>query len=320
MESEPVKNYWKKSVLSWLNPLNTYNMFVEAIERVSNFTRPIHTIMRTYEGKQIIPGAGTLFFVNKLGYAITCKHVVELLLTAENINNTYQSFKAERDKLPRDGKYKSNLKGLELKYKYTPDTVVQIKCSFVDTIDTMSGFTVHLHPTVDLAIIKLNDFKTISYSDVAVLKKDGAAIKQGESLCRLGFPFPEFTNFTYNEAFDDIDWTAEGITHSPRFPIDGMVTRFLAENNSIYGIELSTPGLKGQSGGPLFNRAGIVYGMQSSTKHLHLGFDIIDAEMIVNNKVKKVTDYSFLHLGQCIHVDVIKHFLDEHNVMYYEED
>jgi hypothetical protein len=296
------------------------NMFVEAIEKVSDYTRPIHTIMRTYGGSQIVAGAATLFFVNHLGYALTCKHVVDVLLASESINQTYAAFKAERNKLPQDGKYKSNLKGLELKYKYTPDSVVQIKIMFVDAVDQMSGFTVHVHPALDLAIIKLNDFAKVLYSGAAVFKKNGADIRQGETLCRLGFPFPEFTNYRYNEPADDIEWTAEGIAASPRFPIDGMVTRFLADPSGLVGIELSTPGLKGQSGGPLFNKEGVVYGMQSSTKHLHLGFDLIDTEILVQNKMKKVTDYSFIHLGQCIHVDRIKAFLDEHKIMYHEED
>jgi len=98
-----------------------------------------------------------------------------------------------------------------------------------------------------------------------------------------------------------------------------MVTRFLAEENKLFGIEISTPGLKGQSGGPLFNSEGIVYGMQFSTKHLHLGFDIVEKEILLNNKIKKVSDYSFIHLGQCIHVDTIKEFLTDNNVKFYEE-
>jgi hypothetical protein len=100
-----------------------------------------------------------------------------------------------------------------------------------------------------------------------------------------------------------------------------MVTRFLAEDpKQFFGIEMSTPGLRGQSGGPLFDKNGIIYGMQFSTKHLHLGFDITDKEILINNKVKKISDYSFIHLGQCIHVDIIKEFLREKGVKYYEED
>ncbi|MEO7522897.1 MAG: trypsin-like peptidase domain-containing protein [Ferruginibacter sp.] len=296
-------------------------MFISAIERAGQFTRPIHTLMRSYGGKQILPGAATIFFVNENGYAITCKHVAELLAAADSINANYNNFKRERQGLVQDGKFKSALKGLELKYKLTPETTIQIKNNFVDTVDRMSGFTFHMHPTLDLAILKFNDFGKIHYTDCARFLKDGNNIKQGKFLCRLGFPFPEFTNFAFNAEKDDIEWTTTGVNVSPRFPIEGMVTRFLAEQKlGLYGIEMSTPGLRGQSGGPLFDEKGTVYGMQFSTKHLHLGFDLVDKEIMVNNGIKKVSDYSFIHLGQCIHVNAIKTFLKEHNVDFYEED
>lgn len=294
-------------------------MFKESIEKVANYTRPIHTIIRSYAGKQIIPGAGTLFFVNEEGYAITCKHIVEALIASENILKNYNAFKSEREKLTKDGRFNANLKGLELKYKYNQDSTIQMKSTFVECVDSISGYSWILHPKYDLAILKFNDYKSLLYKDYAIFQKDTNQIKQGEFLCRLGFPFPEFNNFKYNETTDDIEWTNDGIKLSPRFPIEGMVTRFLAEENILYGIEMSTPGLKGQSGGPLFNKDGIVYGMQFSTKHLHLGFDIVDKEIMHNNKIKKVSDYSFIHLGQCIHVETIKEFLKENNVKYYEE-
>ncbi len=293
-------------------------MFVEAIEKAAQFTRAIHSIIRTYGGKKIIPGAGTLFFVNDEGFAVTCKHVAEILITADKLNKQYLDFKEARNKLRADGSYKQNLKGLELKFNYNPASVIQVKNNFVDCVDRISGFTAHLHPKYDLAILKFNDYGMLRYQKPAVFLKDSSCIRQGEFLCRLGFPFPEFSNFIFNEATDDIEWSGEGISASPRFPMEGMVTRFLGDESKVYGIELSTPGLRGQSGGPLFNKDGIVYGMQFSTKHLHLGFDIVDKEIISNNQAKKVSDYSFLHLGQCIHVDIIKEFLREKNVRYEE--
>ncbi|MEP6711357.1 MAG: serine protease, partial [Ferruginibacter sp.] len=293
---------------------------ISAIESVANYTRPIHTIMRTYGGKQLIPGAATIFFVNENGYAVTCKHVVELIASADHINQQFNNFKKERQQILNHPKYKQLLKGLELKYKYQPDTIIQVKNNFVDSVDAMSGFTWHVHPTLDLAILKFNDFGKILYTDCAKFIKDETVIKQGKFLCRLGFPFPEFTNFTFNNTADDIEWTNTGVAVSPRFPLEGMITRFLADQaHGLFGIEMSTPGLRGQSGGPLFDESGNVYGMQFSTKHLHLGFDLVDKEIMINNTVKKVTDYSFIHLGQCIHVNAIKAFLAEHNVPFYEQ-
>ena len=295
-------------------------MFINAIEAVSNFTRPVHSISRTFGGKTVIPGAGTIFFVNELGYAITCRHIAEMLLSAENINQHYLQFKNERQLLAHQPKQQQLIKGLELKYKLKADSLLQLKNNFVDCIDAMSGFTFHLHPTLDLAILKFNDFNKTLYTGYAKFVKNESGIKQGKHLCRLGFPFPEFSNYTFNTEKDDIEWTNTGISSSPRFPIDGMITRFLADQqHGLFGIEMSTPGLRGQSGGPLFDSDGLIYGMQFSTKHLHLGFDLVDTEIFINNHTKKVTDYSFLHLGQCIHVNAIKAFLLEHKIKFYEE-
>jgi hypothetical protein len=296
-------------------------MFQSAIEKASNFTKPIHTITRTYGGL-IIPGAGTLFFVNDNGVAITCKHVVDSIVNSETINANFEKFKVERKRLLNDNKYKNNLLGLETKYKYNKDVAIQQKNSFVNCFDTISEFVCHVHPTLDLAIIEFKGFNKIMYSSHASFLRDGSKIKQGKSLCRLGFPFPEFNNFRHNNTeMDDIEWTTTGNSNSPSFPIDGIVTRFIADSpDNIVGIELSTPGLRGQSGGPLFDSNGIVYGMQSATRHLHLGFEIKDQEVVQDTKRMKVSNSAFLHVGICVHVDQIKSFLTEKNISFTEAD
>ena len=98
-----------------------------------------------------------------------------------------------------------------------------------------------------------------------------------------------------------------------------MLTRHIMLENEIAGIELSTPGLRGQSGGPLFDKDGIVCGMQSGTNHLHLGFDMKNFEYKTNGRTIKVTNQPFIHMGHCVHIDIIKNFLRENNIKFYEE-
>lgn len=293
-------------------------MFEAAIEKISQFTRPLHSISRTHEGL-ILPGSSTFFFINDNGVAVTCRHVAEMIPAANNINAHFDDYKAALSKLPRDNKFARNIKGLELKYKFNKETTVQLKHNFLNSFDKIQEITCHLHPTLDLAIIEFKGFQKKFYNGYASFLKDSSKIKQGKYLCRLGFPFPEFSNFRHNPAVDDIEWTDTGNPNSPTFPIDGIVTRFVADTGgAINAIEMSTPGLRGQSGGPLFDTAGIIYGMQFATNHLHLGFGLNDHEIINDGKKTKVSNHPFLHTGICVHVDRIKDFLREKNIVFTE--
>jgi hypothetical protein len=294
-------------------------MFVEAIKKTSGITRPIHFIMKEYGSDLVIPGAATLFFVNELGVAITCKHVVEILAKADNVNNQYSQFKKEKEVIPKKG-YKNSLIQLEKKYGYHSNITTQIKMVFVNCVDKFVSFDIIPHPSADLAIIRFNGYSSVSYNEYAIFQKDETQFQQGKSLCRIGYPFPEFNNFQYNSTKDEIEWLPEGRNVTPIFPIDGIITRFLQNSEGEKsGIEISTPGLKGQSGGPLFDTDGKVYGMQSSTHHLHLGFDIKEKEILEGSKKKKVSNHPFLHLGNCVHLNVIKSFLKEKDIKFYEE-
>jgi len=296
-------------------------LFESAIENVLKFTRPLHTISRTYGGL-ISPGTSTFFFVNDKGVAVTCKHVLDLIPAAESINQGFVKFKAERDKLPRDSKFRRHLQGLEIKYKYNKETTVQLKNNFLNCFDKIDQIVCHAHPSFDLAILEFKGFNNIFYNSRATFIKDGKSIRQGKYLCRIGFPFPEFNNFKHNPDTDDIEWTNTGNPNSPSFPIDGIITRFVGGQitGDIVGIEMSTPGLRGQSGGPLFDSDGKIYGMQSATNHLHLGFDMKDKEIIHDGKKSKISNYPFLHVGICVHVDKIKDFLNEHKIEFAESD
>ena len=293
-------------------------MFVDALERVDSFTRPMHSIVRLYGHSEVVPGTATLFFVNQEGCAITCKHVAELIAQSDPIYHNYREFQGARRDVLREQNAAHLISKLEVKFKLSADTIIRVRNNFIGCVDQFQKLTIDKHPTQDLALLRFEGFNRILYRSHATFLGDSSRIKPGRSLCRLGYPFPEFTNFRYNSGTDDIEWTTTGRVTSPSFPIDGIVTRLMADANTINGIEMSTPGLRGQSGGPLFDMKGLIYGMQSATRHLHLGFDIEDHEVLVNGRKSRVSNYPFLNVGQCVHVDVIKAFLREKGVTFYE--
>jgi hypothetical protein len=296
-------------------------MFVKAIEEIQQYTRSVHTIVRHYHNNFIQPGAATLFFVNEFAVAITCKHVLDQLLAEHTINGNYNNFKAEKKLLGTkiDGKYKKQLQVLEEKYNYTShEAVAQLRNSLMNCTDSAT-YDYIPHPTLDLAILKFKDVKQYHYTSYATFIKDSSQLKQGKSLCRFGFPFAEFTNFQYDSINDEIGFTNTGNMGSPSFPIDGILTRHVAEAQKIVGLEISTPGLRGQSGGPLFDTNGLVCGMQSGTVQYHMGFDEQKIEIISKGKKSNTINHSFLNVGRCVYVDAIKEFLILNNVKYYEQ-
>ncbi|MCE7067676.1 trypsin-like peptidase domain-containing protein [Dyadobacter sp. CY326] len=295
-------------------------MFVEAIEKVDQFTRPIHFILRYYTGSDIVPGTATLFFVNENGFAITCRHVAQQIYYASSIYENYLKFKSELRQFEKDPGAEMQRQFLESKYKINGDNPIRILYNFINCVTAYKGLAIHLHPSQDLAIIQFRDFESKQYQGYARFLKDSRSVKQGRYLCRLGYPFPEFTNYQFNKNTGDIEWLKTGRINTPSFPIDGIVTRHIGESSGVVGIEMSTPGLRGQSGGPLFDPNGTIYGLQSSTRHLHLGFDQVNREVITEGHRKRVSNYPFLNVGQCVHVDVIKQFLREKNVTFYEAE
>lgn len=296
-------------------------MFTNAIEELINFTRPIHTITRNYKEETISPGAATLFFVNENGVAITCKHVADFIVQEHSINQNYKEFKIKKNSIGKNNKFNQRVKLLEDEHNLKISNIAQLKVVFIG-VTSQLNFTYRIinHPIYDLSIIIFENHNSPLYTSYAKFAKKSSTLKQGKFLCRLGFPFPEFDNFKLNRDTDDIEWTSIGNTNSPIFPIEGMMTRSLVNGNELCGVEISTPGLKGQSGGPLFDQNGIIYGMQANTSHLHLGFDMKNFEYNSLGKNIRINNQPFLHVGHCVHVDIIKDFLSKNNIKFYEED
>lgn len=295
-------------------------MFVQAIEKAAAFTRPIHTITRNYGSQSVSPASASLFFVNPDGWALTCKHVTDLIVQTDQVNRRYRQFRIEAAKMMTRKNWKSALKDLEKTYGYTERITVEIKNMFINCVEGKLNIRIIPHPNLDVALIKFSSGRVLC-DRFPVFPSDSSSLRPGLTLCRLGYPFPDFTNFHYDEGKDEIEWTQEGRLNTPLFPIDGMLTRMILQGGNrqqtVSGFELSTPGLRGQSGGPVFDQDGKVWGIQSATCHLYLGFDI-HQEVFKLGRMTTVSDNAFLHVGRCVHVDRIKEFLKQNDVGFQE--
>jgi hypothetical protein len=292
-------------------------MFVNAIKHVAEFIRPILFLTRYYGSKEIQPGLATFFFVNADGWALTCRHVLNEIAGEQPIANRRAAF--EKDLAAVKGKVSRGLrKKIEAKHGLNSTAAFEHKVSFGFDSGGQINFSCQLHPTYDVALIRFHNFASGWCTTFPTFALNGSDLQPGKTMCRLGYPFPEFTNFAYDATTDTIDWTTTGSTNLPRFPIEGMVSRLVIDAGQLNGFELTTPGLRGQSGGPAFDSNGKIWGMQSQTCHLDLNFDI-EQDVFRAGKKKKVTSYPFLHAGRCVHVDVLKDFMRQHNVTFTEE-
>ena len=294
-------------------------MFEKAIEIAGRFTRGIHLISRNYQCDRIQTGTATLFFVNSEGWALTCRHVAEQFRIREQINAKRQAFLEEFAKFHGQKKERQLRRELERKHGYNKNVTYELYDAFANCVEGPIEFEIKPHAILDVALIKFKNFTRLLGDSFPIFAKDGSGLKQGKFLCRLGFPFPEFTNFAYDAASDTIGWTDTGRKFTPQFPIEGMLTRHLLhESGQVVGFEMSTPGLRGQSGGPAFDSEGIVWGMQAATNHLDLNFDV-NQEVLRGGILKQVKDNAFLHVGHCVHIDVLKSFMQSHGVQFEEQ-
>ena len=158
-----------------------------------------------------------------------------------------------------------------------------------------------LEDKVDLGVGKLENF--IAPKDHVFPRLRVREVEQGELLCRVGFPFVDTIR---------LQWTkGNGFTFTNLFPVplfvnEALVSRFMAVPESGIWIETSSPGLKGQSGGPLVDSDGLICGIQVNTVHYPLGFEGTGRNQVLN-------------VGRAVHIDTVRGFLDNHGIKHCTE-
>ena len=229
-------------------------------------------------------GAG--MFVNPDGWFITAGHILDRL---------YKLSEMVKIKPPRRNRKSTHI--THYIFLFGPHTPGN------------GRITAHVEPQIDLGIGKLDGLKPPS-NYVFPRFRVTPEIDQGELLCRAGYPF--VNNFQPR-------WTQDkGFEFSNLFPVpmfvnEALVSRFLhvrqageaGDKNVGIWIETSSPGLGGQSGGPLVDVNGCICGIQINTAHYPLGF-------------KGKGSNQVLHVGRAVHSRTVRAVLEKHNIDYRE--
>jgi hypothetical protein len=282
-------------------------MFSKAFQLAAQFTRPLVVSTRTYDGR-VEAGVGAYIVLNREGWIITAAHVFASQI---KFNQDLEAMKAYTDLAAEADSQQLGSKERRRKLMgQKPDGGWLTHHSFWWGKDGLGIAEVTLIPG-DLAITRLvGEWERPSAYPVL---KDPTNMLPGTSLCKLGFPLIEVP-CTFDE-----QKSAFGLSFPQSlafFPLEGILTRDILATDPASGhveryIETSSPGLKGQSGGPIFDRDGVVWGMQVRTQHHPLGFD---TSLAVDGKTK--VGSQFLSVGWGVHAQTIHDALKDRSIAF----
>lgn len=280
-------------------------MFSDACRMAGSFTRPVVMSARFVDGR-CASGIGSFVVINPDGWAVTALHIMNEVSRQTEAANNYQAAEAARQAIYADKTLHKKERGTRLKAlpQKNNDSITHSSgwWSWDNLIPDVEYYTV---PSVDLAVIHFNGFNPAWVTNYPVFKDPTRSFDPGRSLCRLGFPFHEITPVfdTVNNRFE----LPPGSLPLPRFPNDGIFTRevhVLTPGNvqpfPLKFIETSSPGLRGQSGGPIYDTKGTIWGIQSRTVHLPLGFN----PPVPGGKTGQ-TEHQFLNIGLGTHAETV---------------
>lgn len=286
-------------------------MFAEAYKKATAFTHPLIISMRHFDGS-VECGMGTFVVLNRDGWIFTAAHLFQPMQNQQAHSIEIAEYERKAEAIRQDNTLVAKAKhGKIKKLKSNPKWITNISYYWGvkgNSIVRVRGKIV-ANLAADIAAVQLEGIDVDSISTYPTFK-DPANLAIGTSLCKLGFPFHNI-EAEYKEEENRFK-LAPGALPAPWFPIEGIYTRNVVEkigNSEAKFIETSSPGLRGQSGGPIFDTKGTVWAIQIKTRHLNLGF---------SPKVKKngreVEENQFLNVGLGVHPEELIPFLRDNSI------
>jgi len=288
-------------------------MFSKAFAAAAGFTRPVVISSRTVKGR-CSSAVGACIVVNPEGWILTAAHLVETVRKQSEAAQAYRAYLADVRQMDRDRSSHSAPRKSRLRHLARPGADSVRDHSVWWGADGAQLVDVQMDPAADLALGRLEPFDPESAPGYPAFKTAGPDYAPGRSLCRIGFPFHEIEP-AFDEARGAFVLPKEAVP-LPLFAVEGIFSRSLRVSMPGQGaasefIETSSPGLQGQSGGPIFDADGAVWALQSHTRHYPLGF-----RPPVPGGPRGHTAAQFLNVGVGVHAGPIRRFLDRHGVAH----
>lgn len=282
-------------------------MFRNACKIARQFTRPVISCRQAVDGT-CTSGIGSFVVLNDEGWIATAGHIVDQLqqlISEEQATAAVAAIEADGT-LTNKQKY-DQIKALG---KVGPASTQRAAAHW--TFPNAQLVDASRHPDIDLAIGRLEPFDPAWVTTYPVIKDPALDFDPGASLCKEGYPFHTVTP-TWNAATNQFEVGANPL---PFFPIEGIFTRVveIVGTGSPYPLkylETSSPGLRGQSGGPTFDVHGAIWGIQSQTRHYALGFN-----PPVPGGKNGETEHQFLNVGWGVHAETLIGVLKERGVKH----
>ena len=287
-------------------------MFQEAIKKAQQYTLPVVVSCRRQDGSTG-SSIGAFIVLNEDGWILTAWHIVSLMQEFAQELKSYNDYMANISSVDAAGKLTKAERKKEIRSFSKPPTNPVTNFSPWWGRDGWHVDSFRLNPLADVAIGQISGFDKACVKTYPVFKNPVANFDVGENLCKLGFPFHSI-NPTFVEDTHRFELPT-GALPIPLFPIEGIFTRTVIvkdkENKTASAefVETSSPGLRGQSGGPTFDAKGRVWPLQSRTVHHPLGF----SPEVPNHRNK---EHQFLNAGMGTHTNTIIPILKEAGVNF----
>lgn len=287
-------------------------MFETAYAIASKFCAPIVLSRRTIAGN-CTASIGAYVIVNDQGWIVTAHHIVEQWMKLSEDEAACKKHEAEVARIRGDTSLDRKTQRRELSKLGHISKSATARASAWWGVDGLKikDWRFCSIPAVDVSIAQLENFIPPDGQIYPKFKDPKKGFEPGRSLCKLGFPFHQIT-----PVWNDTNQMFSFQVPIPRFPIEGILTRMVSIRPSdgseppypFTWIETSSPGLRGQSGGPIFDANGTIWGIQVQTAHLPLGFS------------KKGEPEQYLNVGLGVHTMTLIELFKEQGVQFSMSD